>query len=105
MTPAVTCVAALAVAVQPGSVRLSAEPAGTYGWFEDTAAEQLRQDQCLMSDVLRLGGTSMAATAQDGLNQPADKLHALADRQYWARRLGGHQSDRHRGTRRTGQMP
>ncbi|GAA2220585.1 RICIN domain-containing protein [Streptomyces nogalater] len=82
-----TSVAALAVvfgiAVQPGSVRLPAEPAGTYGWYEDTAAEQLRQDQCLMSDVLRLGGASMAATAQDGLNQPADKLHALADRQHW----------------------
>ncbi len=82
-----TSVAALAVvagiAVQPGSVRLSAEPAGSYGWFEDTAAEQLRQDQCLMNDVLRLGGASMAATAQDGLNQPADKLHTLADRQHW----------------------
>lgn len=40
-------------------------------------------DQCLMADVLRLGGPSMAQTAQDGLNLPADKLHALADRQYW----------------------
>ncbi|WP_371674439.1 RICIN domain-containing protein [Streptomyces sp. NBC_00289] len=36
-----------------------------------------------MADVLRLGGPAMATTAQDGLNQPADKLHALADRQYW----------------------
>ncbi|WP_309485434.1 RICIN domain-containing protein, partial [Streptomyces sp. WELS2] len=87
--PAVTCVAALAVvagiAVQPGSVRLPAQPVSdeTYGWYEDTAAEQLRQDQCLMSDVLRLGGASMAATAQGGLNQPTDKLHVLADRQHW----------------------
>ncbi len=52
-------------------------------WFEDTAAEQLRQDQCLMSDVLRLGGPSMAAVAQDGLNQPQDKLHELANREHW----------------------
>ncbi|WP_244181881.1 RICIN domain-containing protein [Streptomyces curacoi] len=36
-----------------------------------------------MTDVLRLGGPAMAATAQDGLNQPADKLHTLADRQHW----------------------
>ncbi|MEV6795790.1 RICIN domain-containing protein [Streptomyces sp. NPDC051320] len=61
-----------------------AVPAGdSYGWYTDTAAEQLRQDQCLVADVLRLGGPSMARTAQDGLNQPADKLHVLADRQYW----------------------
>ncbi|MDN0195153.1 RICIN domain-containing protein, partial [Streptomyces sp. S.PNR 29] len=36
-----------------------------------------------MADVLRLGGPYMAATAQDGLNQPPDKLHALANRQHW----------------------
>ncbi|GGK85879.1 hypothetical protein GCM10010094_53890 [Streptomyces flaveus] len=55
----------------------------SYDWHEDTAAEQLRQDQCLMADVLRLGGSSMAATAQDGLNQTPDKLHVLADREHW----------------------
>ncbi|WP_433455638.1 RICIN domain-containing protein [Streptomyces sp. CA-142005] len=36
-----------------------------------------------MTDVLRLGGPSMSATAQDGLKQPADKLHVLADRKSW----------------------
>nr|WP_228772999.1 RICIN domain-containing protein [Streptomyces eurocidicus] len=36
-----------------------------------------------MSDVLRLGGPSMARIAQDGLNQPSDKLHGLANREYW----------------------
>ncbi|MFC9678375.1 ricin-type beta-trefoil lectin domain protein [Streptomyces sp. NPDC056948] len=36
-----------------------------------------------MADVLRLGGPSMAATAQDGLNQSPDKLHVLADRDHW----------------------
>ncbi|MCF3133236.1 RICIN domain-containing protein [Streptomyces olivochromogenes] len=88
LTSAVTSVAALAVlaglAVQPGLTNLGAEPVGdSYPWYEDTSAEQLRQDQCLMADVLRLGGPSMATTAQDGLNQPADKLHALADRKNW----------------------
>ncbi|MFD5929898.1 ricin-type beta-trefoil lectin domain protein [Streptomyces sp. NPDC060333] len=36
-----------------------------------------------MADVLRLGGPAMAGTAQDGLNQPADKLRVLANRQHW----------------------
>ncbi|MEV0218635.1 RICIN domain-containing protein [Streptomyces sp. NPDC050704] len=36
-----------------------------------------------MADVLRLGGSSMATTAQDGLNRPPDQLHALADRERW----------------------
>ncbi|MGW8880716.1 RICIN domain-containing protein [Streptomyces mirabilis] len=89
-TPVVTSVAALAVlgglAVQPDLLGRGADaaPAGdSYDWNVDTAAEQLRQDQCLMADVLRRGGTSMATTAQDGLNQPADKLHTLADRKNW----------------------
>ncbi|MGW2638682.1 RICIN domain-containing protein [Streptomyces sp. NPDC001348] len=87
-TSAVTSVAALAVvaglAVQPGSVRPNIEPVSDWHpWYQDTAAEQLRQDQCLMADVLRLGGPLMAATAKDGLNQPPDKLHVLANRQFW----------------------
>ncbi|MEU2157601.1 ricin-type beta-trefoil lectin domain protein [Streptomyces sp. NPDC019396] len=36
-----------------------------------------------MAEVLRLGGPSMATTAQDGLNQPQDRLHELANRQHW----------------------
>ncbi|GGY22873.1 hypothetical protein GCM10010384_32400 [Streptomyces djakartensis] len=77
------------LAVQPGGLGRStgseAAPLanGSSHWSDDTAAEQLRQDQCLMAEVLRLGGPSMAATAQDGLNQPPDKLHALANRDYW----------------------
>nr|WP_086866654.1 RICIN domain-containing protein [Streptomyces viridochromogenes] len=61
----------------------AAPVAGSSPWFEDTATEQLRQDQCLMADVLRLGGPAMATTAQDALNRPAAELHALADRKYW----------------------
>lgn len=94
-------VAALAVvaglAVQPGLSRLTAEPAAdSYPWYQDSAAEQLRQDQCLMTDVLRLGGPSMAATAQDGLDQSPDKLHVLADRKNWGQTplAVAYQSDR-----------
>jgi hypothetical protein len=85
-------VAALAVlgglAAQPAPAQefagqRTAAASDSYDWYNDTPAEQLRQDQCLMSDVLRLGGPSMAAVAQDGLNQPQDKLHALADRKHW----------------------
>ncbi len=92
LTPAVTSVVAIAVlgglAIQPAvldrSAALRADPAAdAYDWLYDTSAEQWRQDQCLMTDVLRLGGPSMAQTAQDALNQPQDKLHALADRARW----------------------
>ncbi|MFJ3233392.1 RICIN domain-containing protein [Streptomyces sp. NPDC086787] len=87
-TTSVTSVAALAVlaglAVQPGASPLRSEPVSdSYPWYEDTAAEQLRQDQCLMADVLRLGGSSMAATAKDGLNQTPEKLHVAANREHW----------------------
>ncbi|WP_238432061.1 RICIN domain-containing protein [Streptomyces cavernae] len=36
-----------------------------------------------MADVLRLGGPSMATTAQGGLNQTPAKLRELADRERW----------------------
>ncbi|GGW32791.1 hypothetical protein [Streptomyces griseoloalbus] len=52
-------------------------------WNDVTATEQLREDQCLMSDVLRLGGPAMTAVAREGLNQPPDKLRELANRAYW----------------------
>ncbi|MFI6371303.1 RICIN domain-containing protein [Streptomyces sp. NPDC050546] len=106
LTSVVTSAAAVAVlaglAVQPGALdRLTgteaAAPASdTDDWAEDTAAEQLRQDQCLMADVLRMGGPSMAATAQDGLNLPPDKLHALADQDHWEDTplAGAYQRDR-----------
>ncbi|WP_455569108.1 RICIN domain-containing protein [Streptomyces echinatus] len=101
LATAVTSVAALSVlaglAVQPGSIRLNAEPVSDSDpWYEDTAAEQLRQDQCLMSEVLRLGGSSMAAIARDGLNQPADKLHVAANRDHWEQTplAGAYKTDR-----------
>ncbi|MFE1754472.1 ricin-type beta-trefoil lectin domain protein [Streptomyces anandii] len=90
LAPVITSVTALAVlgglAVRPDLLDLGrdADPASdSYDWYENTKAEQLRQDQCLMADVLRLGGSSMTATAQDGLNQPPEKLHDLANREHW----------------------
>ncbi|MEU7147226.1 nucleic acid/nucleotide deaminase domain-containing protein [Streptomyces sp. NPDC045456] len=92
LAPALTPVTALALlaglAVQPEDLTAkqagrSAKAADSYGRLSVASAEQLREDQCLMNDVLRLGGASMAAAAQDGLNQPPDKLRVLANRDYW----------------------
>ncbi|MEU6816558.1 RICIN domain-containing protein [Streptomyces sp. NPDC046860] len=48
-------------------------------WYETTSDEQLRLDQCLMGDALRLGGPKMYGFAQDALNQTPQKLRELAD--------------------------
>ncbi|WP_241757287.1 RICIN domain-containing protein [Streptomyces sp. WAC00263] len=78
------------LAVQPGpldrnagDVSPVADSGDSYDGFDAKAAEQLRQDQCLMADALRLGGPGMYTTAQDGLNQTPDKLHTVANREYW----------------------
>ncbi|MFE3034483.1 ricin-type beta-trefoil lectin domain protein [Streptomyces canus] len=47
-------------------------------WFETTSDEQLRFDQCLMADAVRLGGPGMYGLAQDALNQTPAKLRELA---------------------------
>ncbi|WP_229864661.1 ricin-type beta-trefoil lectin domain protein [Streptomyces djakartensis] len=57
--------------------------ADSYDGFDAEAAEQLREDQCVLAGVLRLGGPSMFGVAQDGLNQTPDKLHTAANREYW----------------------
>ncbi|WP_329202708.1 RICIN domain-containing protein [Streptomyces sp. NBC_01435] len=69
--------------VSDGYTAPPTELASDYDWYEDTPAELLRQDQCLMSDVLRLGGPAMATSAKDGLNQSPERLRELADRDYW----------------------
>ncbi|MER7950724.1 RICIN domain-containing protein [Streptomyces sp. NPDC096079] len=89
LTPLTTSVVGLAVlggvALQPG---LAASPRmGTvgndYDWYTDTEAEKLRQDQCLMAEVLRRGGPAMAGVAQGALGLSAEGLRTAADRQYW----------------------
>ncbi|MEU9402363.1 RICIN domain-containing protein [Streptomyces sp. NPDC048242] len=57
--------------------------ADSYDGFDAKAAQQVREDQCRMAGVLRLGGPTMYGIAQSGLNQPADGLHTAADPQYW----------------------
>ncbi|QDQ14459.1 virulence factor [Streptomyces spectabilis] len=57
--------------------------ADSYDGFDPKGADQLRQDQCLMAEVLRMGGPSMFATAQEALGQSPDKLRVAANRDYW----------------------
>ncbi|MET7389957.1 ricin-type beta-trefoil lectin domain protein [Streptomyces sp. NPDC005529] len=61
----------------------SSPVADSYDGFDAKGAEQLREDQCLLSEALRRGGPSMYTTAQDGLNQTPEKLHTAANREYW----------------------
>ncbi|PJM98613.1 virulence factor [Streptomyces sp. CB01201] len=90
LTSAATSVTALAIAaglaILPQALDLGGRTEPVVDddlWAYSGPEGQLRMDQCRMADVLRLGGPTMAQTAQDGLNLPADKLHALADRQFW----------------------
>ncbi|MFC8391791.1 nucleic acid/nucleotide deaminase domain-containing protein [Streptomyces sp. NPDC057238] len=55
----------------------------SYDGFDAEAAEQLRQDQCLMADALRVGGPTMGTVAQAGLNLAPEQLRATANREYW----------------------
>lgn len=98
LTPLLTSAVAVAligsVAVQPdlisryaaddmASVADTSDSGDSYDGFDAKAAEQLRQDQCLLGETLRMGGPAMFGVAQDGLNQTPDKLHTAANRQYW----------------------
>ena len=70
--------------VQPDLVGLAASETTTRSsdrpddWYETTADEQLRFDQCLMADAVRLGAPRMYGFAQDALNQPSAKLREMA---------------------------
>ncbi|WP_055527478.1 ricin-type beta-trefoil lectin domain protein [Streptomyces graminilatus] len=57
--------------------------ADSYDGFDAAAAEQLRQDQCLMTEALRMGGPAMFGVAKDALGQTPDKLRTAANREYW----------------------
>ncbi|MFF0965946.1 RICIN domain-containing protein [Streptomyces sp. NPDC003703] len=61
----------------------AAPVADSYDGFDSQAAEQVRQDQCLVADAARIGGPSTYVLAQNALNQPPDQLHATANREYW----------------------
>ncbi|KQW12834.1 ricin-type beta-trefoil lectin domain protein [Streptomyces sp. Root369] len=95
LTPLLTSAVAVgligSVAVQPDLIsRYAADDMASvadvgdsYDGFDAEAAEQLREDQCRLGEVLRMGGPAMFGVAQDGLNQTPDKLHAAANREYW----------------------
>ncbi|MEU1476022.1 ricin-type beta-trefoil lectin domain protein [Streptomyces sp. NPDC005760] len=95
LTPLLASAVAVAligsVSVQPdlisryaGDDMASVADAGdSYDGFDAQAAEQLREDQCRLGEVLRMGGPAMFGVAQDGLNQTPDKLHTAANREYW----------------------
>ncbi|MEU5047282.1 ricin-type beta-trefoil lectin domain protein [Streptomyces griseorubiginosus] len=95
LTPLLTSAVAVAligsVAVQPDLISRyaaddmapAADVGDSYDGFDAKAAEQLRQDQCLLGEALRMGGPAMFGVAQDGLNQTPDKLHTAANRSYW----------------------
>jgi hypothetical protein len=51
--------------------------------FDLAAAQQLRQDQCLLSTVLKLAGPTMKQIAATGLDGDPAMLHAAADPRYW----------------------
>ncbi|MFK4102656.1 ricin-type beta-trefoil lectin domain protein [Streptomyces sp. NPDC019531] len=95
LTPLLTSAVAVAligsVAVQPDlisryaadNMAAVADTGDSYDGFDTKAAEELRQDQCLLGETLRMGGPAMFGVAQDGLNQTPDKLHTAANREYW----------------------
>ena len=72
------------LAVRPELAGLLAGDASTSSsdrpddWYDTTTDEQLRFDQCLMADAVRLGGPGMYGLAQDALNQTPQKLRELA---------------------------
>ncbi|MFI0540255.1 polymorphic toxin type 27 domain-containing protein [Streptomyces sp. WSLK1-3] len=66
---------------QSERIASTADPVPTA--FDAKAAERVRQEQCLLSGVLRKGGPAMKETARAGLIGTEDQLHTAADPAYW----------------------
>ncbi|WP_405888984.1 polymorphic toxin-type HINT domain-containing protein [Streptomyces sp. NBC_01136] len=81
---ALTLSAVLGIGQVP-ALAASASPVdgGSPSGFDAAAAQQLRQDQCLLSTVLRLGGPGMKKVSAAGLAGDAAALHAAAAADYW----------------------
>ncbi|MYS10728.1 virulence factor, partial [Streptomyces sp. SID6041] len=83
LTTAVTSVVALAViggtavTPQPGlrNTQTVAAAADSYDGYDPKAAQQLREDQCMGTEALRMGGPNLHALAQNALTLPPDQLH------------------------------
>ncbi|MHA4777796.1 ricin-type beta-trefoil lectin domain protein [Streptomyces sp. MSC1_001] len=93
VTTAVTSVAALAVlgglAVPPALAAQNAArstapnlapTADSYDGYDAKAAQQLREDQCMATEGLRMGGPHLQALAQNALVLPPDQLHVQLKR-------------------------
>ncbi|OKJ69313.1 virulence factor [Streptomyces sp. CB02261] len=96
LTTAVTSVAALAVlgglAVPPAlaaqnaarstapNLAPTADSYDGYDGYDAKAAQQLREDQCMATEGLRMGGPNLQALAQNALVLPPDQLHAQLKR-------------------------
>jgi hypothetical protein len=57
--------------------------AAASGDAADQAEMQLRQDECLLSNVLRLGGPAAKHVALGGLDADAAAMHTAANPEYW----------------------
>ncbi|MFE5977742.1 RICIN domain-containing protein [Streptomyces sp. NPDC056460] len=87
-TTAITSIAVLAVvggvAVRPDLAVQNAESvaaaADSYDGYDAKAAQQLREDQCLGTEALRMGGPNISALAQSSLVLPPDQLHKKLER-------------------------
>ncbi|MEU6818802.1 ricin-type beta-trefoil lectin domain protein [Streptomyces sp. NPDC046860] len=52
----------------------------SYDGYDTSAAERLRQDQCVAADALRQGGPNLSALAQGAIGLTPDQLHQKVDR-------------------------
>ncbi|MGW2563217.1 RICIN domain-containing protein [Streptomyces sp. NPDC001514] len=101
LTTAITSVAALAVlgglAVQPELAGRNTEPrmatvSDSYDGYNTKAAEQLREDQCVAAEALRMGGPNMFALAQEAIELPPDQLHKKLERDIFNDKTPLHQA-------------
>ncbi|MFH8420937.1 ricin-type beta-trefoil lectin domain protein [Streptomyces sp. NPDC018038] len=83
LTTAVTSAVALAVLggtavrTEPAlqNAQTAAATADSYDGYDVKAAERLREDQCMGTEALRMGGPNLYALAQNALTLPPDQLH------------------------------
>ncbi|MFF7439063.1 ricin-type beta-trefoil lectin domain protein [Streptomyces sp. NPDC008122] len=73
------------VAVRPDLAVQDVRPdlaavADSYDGYDAKAAQQLREDQCVATEALRMGGPNLSALAQGALLLPPDQLHAKLKR-------------------------
>ncbi|WP_245727463.1 ricin-type beta-trefoil lectin domain protein [Streptomyces vietnamensis] len=89
LTTTLTSIAALAVlggvAVRPDLAVQNTEPemaavADSYDGYDVKAAQQLREDQCVAIEALRMGGPNLYALGQSSLVLPPDQLHVKLKR-------------------------